>query len=253
MLEGILISLGFSISLNLLMFVPAFRLQTDKLTDISYALSFIFLAGTFLLISSLELSKIILFLMILAWGLRLGAYLLIRIRKMKRDPRFDGKRENFFKFMKFWLVQGLTVWLIMMSSTLYFNKTTSINYLSYWGLGIFSIGLIIESVADYQKYTFKLKNKSKWIESGLWHYSRHPNYFGEILVWVGVYVFTSSSLNLVESIIALISPAYIIITLLFISGLPPLEKRYDKKYGKLKAYRDYKKRTSVLIPWFTKK
>nr|MBD3312148.1 DUF1295 domain-containing protein [archaeon] len=256
MLEAVLVALGVSIGVNVLMFIPAFIYKTDKLTDLSYSLTFIILATILFLFNTYSLSKLILYFMVAAWGARLGTYLFIRIRKMKKDPRFDDKRGDFFKFLKFWLVQGLTVWLVMMSSTVFFNlSNTSFNYLSLIGLIVWGAGLTIESVADYQKYQFKTnpKNKGKWIESGLWHYSRHPNYFGEIMNWVGIYLFTLSSFNLLNALVALASPGYITITLLFISGIPPLEKHSDKKYGKYKGYRDYKKRTSVLIPWFTKK
>lgn len=255
MIEAVLISLGVSIGINLLMFIPAFIYKTDKLTDLSYSLTFIILATILFLFNTYSLSKLLLWVMVAAWGVRLGSYLFIRIRKMKKDPRFDDKRDDFFKFLKFWMVQGLTAWLVMMSSTLFFNlERTSFNYLSIIGLMVWASGLTIESIADYQKYQFKTnpKNKSKWIESGLWHYSRHPNYFGEIMNWVGVYLFTLSSFNLVSALIALASPAYITITLLFISGIPPLERRHDKKWGNKKAYKEYKKRTSILIPWFTK-
>jgi steroid 5-alpha reductase family enzyme len=256
MLEAILIALGMSLGINVIMFIPAFIFKTDKLTDLSYALTFIILAGLLLLINVYELSKAVLFIMVLTWGLRLGIYLFIRIRKMKKDPRFDDKRDDFWRFLKFWLVQGLTVWLIMMSSTLYFNSdNTGISTLSIIGLVIWALGLGTEAVADYQKYTFKTnpKNKGKWIESGLWKYSRHPNYFGEIVHWIGIFLFTVSSFTFLEAIVALASPAYITITLLFISGLPPLERHSDKKYGKMKGYKEYKKRTSILIPWFNKK
>jgi steroid 5-alpha reductase family enzyme len=94
------------------------------------------------------------------------------------------------------------------------------------------------------------KNRGKWIASGLWKYSRHPNYFGEILVWIGIYVFVFSSLIGFERLYALASPLFITFLLVFVSGLPQLEKGADKKWGHLKAYREYKRRTSTLILWF---
>jgi steroid 5-alpha reductase family enzyme len=122
------------------------------------------------------------------------------------------------------------------------------------GLGIWFIGLIIEATADIQKYKFKLdkKNKDKFIDIGIWKYSRHPNYFGEILCWVGVYVFVFLSFSISEKLIALIGPLFITTLLLFVSGIPLLEKYADKKWGKEKDYQEYKKNTNILIPWFKK-
>jgi steroid 5-alpha reductase family enzyme len=101
-----------------------------------------------------------------------------------------------------------------------------------------------------QKYNFNKLKTGKWISIGLWKYSRHPNYFGEILCWIGIYIFAFSSLTNLDKLIALISPAYIAFLLIFVTGLPPLEKFADEKWGKDKEYQKYKKRTSILIPWF---
>ncbi len=113
-----------------------------------------------------------------------------------------------------------------------------------------TVGLIIETIADVQKIQFKNNpaNKGKWIESGIWRYSRHPNYFGEIVVWIGVYIVAATSLPFVQAAIGLISPLFIIVLLLFVSGIPILEKSADKRWGNDPAYKKYKKRTSLLIP-----
>ena len=132
----------------------------------------------------------------------------------------------------------LTVWVVLIPAIL-FDGTFYIV-----GAIIWIIGLIIESFADAQKFSFKKKNKGKFIQTGLWKYSRHPNYFGEMLCWIGIYVFAGVWLW------GLISPLYIIALLVFVSGIPLLEKKADAIWGKNKAYQKYKKETSVLIPWF---
>ena len=235
------------------MFIPAFKYKTDKLTDLSYALTFIILIILALLLKQLTITKLILTLMILAWGLRLGIFLFIRIRKMKKDKRFDGMRESFFRFLKFWTLQGLAVWVILIPALFFINS--NINKIIWLGFFIWAIGLVIESIADLQKYRFKQdkKNKDKFIQEGIWKYSRHPNYFGEILCWIGVYIFVFTSLTSFQKIIGLVSPLFIIILLLFVTGLPMLEKYADKKWGKQKNYQEYKKKTSILIPWIPKK
>lgn len=251
LLHYLLIALGF----NLLMFLFAYKLKTDKITDLSYALTFIFLAFISFFINSFSQLKLILLLMIFFWALRLGVFLFIRIRKIKKDRRFDGIRENFLKFFGFWFLQGITVWIILLPSLMFFNSETKITLLSWIGFAVWFIGLITETFSDLQKYQFNNnpKNNNKWISTGLWKYSRHPNYFGEILCWAGIYIFTFNSLTNIQRVFSLNSPVFIAILLIFITGLPKLEKYANKKWGKSKEYREYKQKTSILIPWFPKK
>lgn len=243
-------TLIFLVGFNILMFIPAFIWKTDKLTDISYAVSF---AGAILFLffkGNQSLGETILLIMILTWAIRLGSYLFIRIRKMKRDKRFDGMREKFWSFLKFWLLQGVSVWVIMISSILYFkNVPSDFSTLAIIGIIIFLFGLIIETISDLQKYSFinNEENKGKWIDIGLWRYSRHPNYFGEILVWIGIFVFTLPVLSGINILYSAISPLYIFSIIMFATGIPLLEKRANQKWGDIPEYVDYVKKTSLLI------
>lgn len=161
------------------------------------------------------------------------------------------KRDSFWKFGGFWTLQALTVWVVMLSTLLFFDAETEPTWwLALIGFALWAKGLAIESIADMQKYTFTQnpKNKGKFISTGLWARSRHPNYWGEIMVWVGVYVFTVSALDGMNQLIALISPLFITAMLLFVSGIPLLEKGADKRWGKDKKYQEYKKNTPILIP-----
>ena len=245
----LLIALGF----NIVMFIFAYKYKTDKITDISYALTFIFLTCLSFLYSDKSLFKIILLLMILLWALRIGIFLLIRVNKTGKDKRFDGVRENFLKFFKFWSLQGIAVWIILIPSIMFFKQETIYSPLILVGFLIWLFGLSIESIADFQKYRFNKSNQGKWISLGLWKYSRHPNYFGEMLCWIGVYLFVFNSLTGIERIFGIISPLFIVLLLIFGTGLPQLEKYADKKWGKIKEYKEYKRKTSILIPWFIKK
>jgi len=243
-------ALTFSVGVNLLMFIPAFLLKTDKLTDISYALTFAFVAVYGLFSGIVNLPNIILASMIVLWAVRLGTYLLIRIRKMGRDERFDVMREDFLKFGRFWLLQGITVWVVLLPSIMFFgNKVERISPFSFLGVVVWALGLSIEAVADMQKYQFinDPENKGQWIDSGLWRYSRHPNYFGEILNWVGIYLFTVYGLRPWQAVLGLLSPIYISGLLIFVSGIPILEKEADKRWGDNEEYRKYKRETSVLV------
>ena len=128
--------------------------------------------------------------------------------------------------------------------------SSTIDSLVIAGCAVWLIGFLTEATADFQKFNFSSKpsNKNKWIEQGVWKYSRHPNYFGEILVWVGTYIIASQSLSAGYATLALISPLFITTLLLFVSGIPILEKSADKRWGNDKKYRSYKRATSILIP-----
>jgi steroid 5-alpha reductase family enzyme len=234
-----------SIFIQLLMFVPAFIFRTDKLTDISYSLSFIILATIALAKSGFSLLKLLGLLMVAVWGIRLGAFLFIRILKRGKDSRFDGIREDFFRFLGFWVLQGVSVWVILIPLFLYFSVSNP----GFCPVGflVWAAGFAIESIADFQKSRYR---GEKWIDTGLWGYSRHPNYFGEILLWIGIYLFSVRYLPLGQKLIGLVSPLYIAILIIFVSGIPKLEASAEKKWGRLKEYRKYKEGTGVLAPRF---
>ncbi|MFC2134095.1 DUF1295 domain-containing protein [Bacteroidota bacterium] len=250
---NILYYLFASMIFQIVMFIPAFIFRTDKLTDLSYSLTFLFLALFAFFTNSFSVPKLILLIIISIWAMRLGAYLFIRINKTGKDARFDSMRNKFFSFLGFWLLQGLTVWVVILASLNFFiNDYYSLTLLTA-GLVIWLVGLLIESFADYQKFNFKnnLKNKNKWISSGLYKYSRHPNYFGESLCWIGIFIFAFQGFN-ITSLISLASPLFILFMLLFVSGIPLLEKRNEKKFGENKDYQEYKRKTSKFILWFNK-
>jgi steroid 5-alpha reductase family enzyme len=247
----LLILLGVALVINLAMFGLAYKFQTDKLTDISYAITFVVLVVAGLYMHPVDAAKIIAAIMVGLWAFRLGAFLLYRISKTGKDSRFDKIRGDFKKFLQFWVGQGLSVWVILLPVLLLLDSHhTGFTALSILGLLIWAGGLTLEAVADLQKlwFTRDPANKGKWIDEGVWSYSRHPNYFGEISVWVGTYLFAVSSLDVWQVVVAIVSPLFITSLLLFVSGLPKLEKYADERWGKQKAYQEYKRRTSLLIP-----
>ncbi len=254
MLEAFFCAIGF----NILMFFPAYFFKTDKLTDISYALSFVLISIYLLFkyISTTTIVDLVLYFMISIWALRLGSYLLYRIQKIKRDKRFDKIRSHFWKFLRFWLLQGFAVFIIFIPSIFVFRgQLLHFKFLSVFGIIIFGFGLIYESVADWQKFKFILKSKSttNFIHSGLWFYSRHPNYFGEICVWLGIYLYCICYVNGFLAVIGIISPLFLFVLLRYVSGIPLLEKSAQKKLGKNKTYLNYVKSTPLLLPNFWKK
>lgn len=256
MTETLLYAFIASISFNLIMFLIAFYFKTDKLTDISYSLTFIFLTFFGVLRATsdgdLTLQQQIVAALVLIWAARIGSYLLYRIRAIGKDARFDERRNSFVKFGGFWLLQGLTCWVVMIGALLFITEGVAVQN-AYFGVGValFALGLAVETVADLQKFNFiqNKKNKGKWIDSGLWAYSRHPNYFGEIVLWLGMHVAVVSGLPTAnQQMLASVSPLFIAFLLLFVSGVPLLEQSADKKWGKNKKYQQYKATTSLLIP-----
>jgi steroid 5-alpha reductase family enzyme len=241
-----------SLVVNLIFFLIAFRLKTDKFTDFTYGATFTILSLISLLVGGTSKLGYILFIMISLWAIRLALFLVIRIRKIKKDARFDQMRDSFVKFGTFWLLQAISVWIILLPSFYYFFSDLKIeSSLIFVGIIIWGVGLIVESKADQQKFSFNnnANNKGKWIESGIWQYSRHPNYLGEMLVWIGIYIFTLSVMDYKSAIIFAIGPVWIITLLLFVSGIPKLEKSADAKWGSQKDYQNYKKRVPKLIPF----
>jgi len=203
-MEAIIISLIIAIVLQLLFFIPANKQKTDKFTDLTYGLSFIVIALGIMIFNRITYGKIILFAMIFAWALRLILFLTTRINKTGKDPRFDKIRNKPLRFLSFWLMQGVSVWIIMIPAIFYLSSDKlGFNIFTILGFIIWLTGWVIEKNADEQKS--KNKKKDSWVSTGLWKYSRHPNYFGEILCWLGIYVFTLSALTGIRAIISIIS------------------------------------------------
>ena len=244
-------SFFIALGLNVLLFIPAFVYKTDKLTDLSYSLSFAVVVGCAYLLSSKQDTHLLALLLVFLWALRLGTFLFIRIQKMKRDKRFDGMRERFWAFLRFWVLQGVSVFVILLPVLFLMGaEKTEYNVYSFVGLLIAVAGLYLEATADLQKYRFTQSGSNKWIDTGVWRVSRHPNYLGEMLMWIGAYLVCYATLTQDQRLIGLISPLFIITLLLFVSGIPILEKGADKRWEEDKAYRAYKKQVPVLLPSF---
>lgn len=248
-------ALILAISLNLFVFIFAFKRQTDHYTDITYSATFILLAAYFYYIGETDvLPRTLMFLMVLVWAVRLGTYLKLRIGKTKVDHRFDEMRPNFMRYLRFWIIQGTSVWVIAIPAVILLSKdasifSTELPFLSALAVGLWVSGFLLQTIADYQKYTFRndSKNDGMFMAKGFFNIIRFPAYLGEMLVWIGVFLFTVPYISGLEWL-GIVSPLWIIGLLLFLSGIPMLEKQSEKRYGHLPAYQKYKKETSRLIP-----
>lgn len=256
MINNIFFGFVLSMVIQFIFFVYAFTRKTDKVTDFSYGFSFILITLIYLATSNVGENQLLVSLLVSIWGIRIVTYLVRRIHKTKKDDRFDTMRNNFISFGSFWLLQGISVWIILIPilTVLIARQSIPLSMYSFIGCCIWFFGFCIETIADAQKYAFKsfAENKNRWISTGLWKYSRHPNYFGEILCWWGIFVIAMPFLS-GWNYLTIIGPLYITFLLLFVSGIPILEKRSDEKYQGNIQYSEYKKKTSLLIPLPPKK
>ena len=245
-----------SFTIHLIIFIPSAIMKNEKFYDftgmIAY-LSIIMFAiqQKYIQIHSIDIYSLVLSLLISIWTLRLGIFLFYRVLKVGEDIRFKDVKNNALKFFVWFSISSLWVSLTTMAAM---NVVTSKNYnkdltLLYIGTMIWVFGFLFEIISDYQKIKFKNNalNKNKFIDSGLWSISRHPNYFGEIILWIGIYIITLPSTSGLEYL-GIISPLFVIVLLNKVSGINLLEASADKKWGSSKEYQKYKKITPKLIP-----
>ena len=185
------------------------------------------------------------------WAGRLGTFLFRRVRKSGKDGRFDQIKTSFVRFLMAWMLQGLWVTLTAGAAlaAITSGAKTTFGVLGVVGLVVWIVGFAIEVVADSQKSAFRreAKNAGDFITTGLWSWSRHPNYFGEIVLWTGMAIMVLPALAGLQHL-TLISPLFVAALLLRISGVPMLERRADAKWGDQHDYERYKATTPVLVP-----
>jgi steroid 5-alpha reductase family enzyme len=233
-------------------FIIAYRLKTEKFYDLTGSITYISIT-TLLVLSTPQINSraVLLLVLVVVWAARLGTFLFTRVIKEGSDSRFDEIKVSFSRFLLTWTLQGL--WVTFTAAAAWGAITSTIQkdlgWLAVIGLIIWAVGFIFELLSDAQKSRFKAnpENKGKFIQEGLWAWSRHPNYFGEIVIWIGVALIALPVLK-GWALLTLISPVWVIIQLTLISGIPMLEKKADKRWGGQEDYEEYKKNTPVLIP-----
>ena len=242
-------------------YIPAYVFQTEKFYDLTGSLTYLSVIWYALILASSDFANanaanIVIVLLISLWALRLGSFLFMRIHKDGEDKRFRTIKPSATQFFMTWTLQGLWVSLCSMCALTAISSDGGVvvNAMFYFGLGLFVLGFSTEIVADNQKSKFRSfpENRDKFITTGLWAKSRHPNYFGEIVLWTGIATMSFSSLEGWQYL-TLISPIFTYILLVYVSGVRMLEARADKKWGDNDDYIKYKSETPVLWISFNSK
>ncbi|MDA1330289.1 MAG: DUF1295 domain-containing protein [Chloroflexi bacterium] len=235
-----------------LAFAPAYIQQTERYYDLTGSLTFLSA-----LVLAVALNPFtdwrgwLLVGLIALWAVRLGAFLFQRVHKTGEDRRFRELKPSLTRFLLAWTLQGLWVSFSLGAALAAITAAHRVALGAYalLGLILWVAGFAIEVVADRQKQRFKAdpKNQGRFIQTGLWAWSRHPNYFGEIVLWLGIAVIAFPALAGWQ-LVTLVSPIFIVVLLTRISGIPLLEKRADELWGGQSDYEAYKAITPVLIP-----
>ena len=232
-------------------FIPAYRKQTERFYDLVGSASFITVTLLALVLSNrFDDRSLLLSALVIIWALRLGSFLFKRVHQDGGDDRFQQIKPHAKRFFLTWTLQGLWVSITAAAALAAITATDPVP-LSLWDVNaliIWFLGFGIEVIADRQKRAHRSTHgKDTFISSGLWAYSRHPNYFGEITLWVGVALLAIPALTS-TAFASLLSPIFAYLLLTRISGIPMLEKKAEKKWGDRADYQEYKKRTRLLVP-----
>lgn len=246
------LAVGLAYLIQWMVFILAYLQQTEKFFDLTGSVTYITITTLVVLLSPVvDDRSVLLMALVVIWAARLGTFLFTRVLKEGGDSRFDDIKPSFIRYLNTWTLQGLWVTFTLAAALVGLTTTTrkELGWFALVGFLIWLFGFSIEVLADAQKSRFRADpdNKGKFIQSGLWSRSRHPNYFGEIVLWIGVAVIALPVLRGWQWV-ALISPVFVALLLIRVSGIPMLEERADERWGGQEEYEEYKENTPVLIP-----
>lgn len=224
--------------------------KRNDVADIAWGLGFVLISWSGLYFANISLRGLLVNLLVTIWGVRLAWHIHKRNLKKHEDYRYAAWRKEWGKwffvrsYFQVYLLQGLFLYLIIQPvNFIHYRVSSSLGIFDLIGLLVWIIGFYFESIGDSQLKTFisNPANKGKLMKTGLWKYSRHPNYFGEVTQWWGIFII---ALSIPFGYITIIGPITITVLILFVSGIPLLEKKYEGR----KDFEEYKKRTSVFFP-----
>ncbi|MFF7293936.1 DUF1295 domain-containing protein [Microbacterium sp. NPDC008134] len=248
------LAVAAAFAIQILAFIPAFLLRTERFFDLTGSATFFIISAALVLLTPMpDARSWILAAMVMLWAARLGSFLAVRVHKAGSDGRFDEIKGSPLRFLQVWVIQG--AWVSLTAAAAWIAISTdaaarpTLGWLSIVGIVVWALGMVIEVVADAQKSAFRKdpRNRDEFIRTGLWSRSRHPNYFGEIVIWVGVFV-TAAPVLTGWQWVAVLSPLFVILLLTRVSGIPLLEARAQKKWGDRADYVAYRDRTPALVP-----
>lgn len=242
---------ALAFAVNWAAFIPAAIKRTEHYYDLTGGITYITVTVVAVLLSStLDLRSAIVAGMVLFWSIRLASFLFMRISRAGKDSRFDNIKNKPSRFFLAWTLQGLWVLLTAACALAIITggNREPLGIIGYVGIAVWTIGILTEIVADQQKSAFRADpaNKGRFIDTGLWAWSRHPNYFGEIVLWTGVAIIAIPVLEGWQWV-TLISPVFVAFLLTKVSGVPLLEKTADQRWGGQDDYEAYKQNTPVLV------
>ncbi len=243
---------ALAFAINWLAFIPSALAKTERYYDLVGGISYISVTAAAVLMSrDLDLRSMLVAAMVLVWSVRLATFLFQRISKAGSDSRFDDIKTQPLRFLMAWTLQGLWVLLTAAAALAVITggSREPLGFVGIGGIAVWLVGLLIEVMADRQKSQFKddPDNEGKFINVGLWAWSRHPNYFGEIVLWTGMAIVAIPVLHGWQWA-TLISPVFVAFLLVRVSGIPMLEQKADERWGGQDDYEQYKRRTPVLVP-----
>ena len=240
--------------IHILIFIPSYIYQTEHYYDLTGGITFIssvlfLLLSRYFYFNSIDNVSLVVSLLVSIWTIRLSSFLFLRVKKVGKDVRFTEIKKDFKRFLLAFMLSGLWVFMCLLPTIVIMTSSVlkEFNILIIFGIIVWIIGFVFEIVADMQKTEFNKKNKGKFISSGLWSLSRHPNYFGEFALWTGLAIISISFLSGVMYVV-LISPIFIYLLLNKVSGVNLLEDIAEERWGSEKEYQDYKKNTPVFFP-----
>jgi len=242
---------GLAFAINWAAFVPAYLARSERFFDLTGTLTYLTVVVVAVAAGSGSTVSILLAVLIAVWAVRLGTFLVQRIRRDGSDGRFDEIKVDPARFLMSWTLQGL--WVLLTAGAALAAMTSADEAepgpATIVGFVIWCIGFALEATADAQKRAFRADatNRGRFITTGLWAWSRHPNYFGEITLWVGIAVIAAPALSGWQYV-TLVSPVFVTLLLTRVSGIPLLEARGRRTWGDDADYRDYVARTPALVP-----
>jgi len=243
-------------SIQWIAFVPAYLKQTERYYDLTGSATYLSVTALAIILTPEPgLRGWLIAGCIAVWAVRLGSFLFRRISTDGADSRFDKIKPDPMRFLFTWTLQGL--WVVVTAAcglaAITASDDSPMGWLGWTGFAVWLAGFVIEVTADNQKRRFReLHGSDRFINTGLWRLSRHPNYFGEIVLWLGVALMALPAL-FGWTLATLVSPLFVFVLLTRVSGVPLLERKGKKRWGEDTAYQEYCRATPVLVPYLGKK